>query len=85
MCIAEIDMTHWRLDSGYRLLATKALEKWYRQSSDASVEELTQTLKKMKRHKIVDKIYRKMESGSAITHRTMGSRIQLSERRSTVP
>jgi len=83
--VAEIDMAHWRLDSGYRLLATKALEKWYRQSSDASVEELINTLKKIKRHKLVDKIIRKVESGSAVTHRTMGSRIQLSERRVTVP
>jgi Death domain len=82
----EIDMTHWRLDSGYSLLAMKALEKWYRQSADATVEELVNTLKKMKRHKTADKIYRQLESGSAITHRsTAASRVALSARRVTVP
>ena len=79
-------MTHWRLDSGYSLLAMKALEKWYRQSTDATVEELVNTLKRMKRNKTADKIYRQLESGSAVTHRsTAASRVALSARRVTVP
>ena len=79
--LAEIDMAHWRLDSGYTMLGVKALEKWYRQSSDATLEELVNTLRRMKRHKTVDKIYRRLDAGSMVPPRSPSRAV--SARRST--
>src|SRR6218665_64508 len=54
--ISVIDISHRRLDVGFKLLAQKSLEKWRRLDRMASVEELIATLRKMRRDNTAAKI-----------------------------
>ncbi|ELU08297.1 hypothetical protein CAPTEDRAFT_211144, partial [Capitella teleta] len=63
-----IDLSNRRTDAGFEQLAMKSLEKWRRLSSAASVEELIETLRKMKKRRTVRRIERELLQPTAATY-----------------
>ena len=54
-------MGNRRAEGGFQNLAFKSLEKWRRLSSVASVDELLDTLKRMKKRETVKRIQREVQ------------------------